>query len=303
MKMHQIFGHFLHIFLLYNISRGVDAQIPNITVTSTSINTVKSAVIDEDYYYSITTLSNETLTLSCNFTISNQKVSKSTFSDIYWRRGNDISSPRIQPDVGISITTDTGDNLNQYITTLRLNTNLTVRPSWLDNINPANTSTAFYLANLAGIYECVFNTTALNVIRAVATITMAPMVQKMDTQEVTSGNDATLNCFVYGYPRPSRYQWFKKNNAYVIIDGANNSTFTIKSTSQDNRTNYKCLAVTNVDNANGTMYLRVKDRYAVLWPCIGIIVEVVILLVITIIAAYQEHVKLQQIDKSLTKDM
>ncbi|VDP32896.1 unnamed protein product [Echinostoma caproni] len=48
----------------------------------------------------------------------------------------------------------------------------------------------------------------------------------------------------------------------------------------EDRAVYSCVVRNAVGNATGAMFLRVKDRWAVFWPLIGIILEVIVMIVV-----------------------
>ncbi|XP_056894232.1 basigin isoform X2 [Takifugu flavidus] len=159
----------------------------------------------------------------------------------------------------------------------------------------------------SGKYECVFETDP--VVKEVIEVKSLPHVAAYKHSEHGNEKDkAVLVCVSHGYPLPTDWTWFTKEDNDVrspIINGTSNK-YEIKST--PNRTSltindlniesdagdYVCSGMNEIGTATNTIHLRVRSRWAALWPFLGIVAEVIIL--VTIIFIYEKRRKPDEIN-------
>ncbi|XP_011612982.1 basigin isoform X1 [Takifugu rubripes] len=159
----------------------------------------------------------------------------------------------------------------------------------------------------SGKYECVFETDP--VVKEVIEVKSLPHVTAYKHSEHGNEKDkAVLVCLSHGYPLPTDWTWFTMVDNDVrspIINGTSNK-YEIKST--PNRTSltiddlniesdagdYVCSGMNEIGTATDTIHLRVRSRWAALWPFLGIVAEVIIL--VTIIFIYEKRRKPDEIN-------
>lgn len=144
----------------------------------------------------------------------------------------------------------------------------------------------------AGLYECDVPLLNLNAsIEAMATVEMS-----LDKNTyVVEGEVLRIVCKIVG-TNPDILWRIAKNETEIYtesrdrvtleeVDGVANARFTMVDITMDDRAEYTCVAQNRVTRLSGkpvenTTLVRVKDKYAALWPFIGICVEVFLLCVV-----------------------
>ena len=142
-------------------------------------------------------------------------------------------------------------------------------------------------------------------------LTAVPFVHKFDerSKNLNKGSDLTLTCKVDGFPEP-KLSWLKDEEPVDDSDdrvavSEDGSELTIRDLRHGDRGMYYCLADSGEGRvSNSSIMVRVKDPLAPLWPFIGIVIEVAILVVIIILheraRSKRKAQELQEENASLT---
>ena len=94
----------------------------------------------------------------------------------------------------------------------------------------------------------------------------------------------------------------KMINKSETKDDGKNWGFKIEDAVNDDRRAYKCV-VYNISNpancSESIFFLRVKDKYAALWPFIGIVAEVIVLVIVIFLCEHGKNKKEEFEDEGL----
>ncbi|XP_074650249.1 basigin-like [Tubulanus polymorphus] len=171
------------------------------------------------------------------------------------------------------------------------------------NFSPINQSLTFLKPTRkdVGPYECIFTndlikSTGKESINGTVFLLGGPFVDKFErpSKNLVEEDSTVINCKVFGKPLPS-ITWWKDGVKLTVngtfnftaYQGVPNATLVMKDLKQHHRGDYTCVADIGGISANATLLIRVKDKYAALWPFLGIVAEVVI--VCAIIFIYEKR--------------
>ncbi|XP_045553180.1 basigin isoform X1 [Salmo salar] len=165
------------------------------------------------------------------------------------------------------------------------------------------------LANIdshsGGLYECVFLSEPE--VKTTIEVKTAPHVSAYKRSEHGNEKDkGVLVCVSYGYPLPTDWKWYKLEGEDKTAITNGTDRYEIKST--PNRTtltiddlditmdigDYICYGTSEVGSTSDKVHLRVRSRLAALWPFLGVVAEVIIL--VSIIFIYEKRRKPDEIN-------
>ncbi|XP_040895580.1 basigin isoform X2 [Toxotes jaculatrix] len=157
-----------------------------------------------------------------------------------------------------------------------------------------------------GKYECVFLTEP-EVKQTIEVKTLPHVYTYKHSEHGNEKDKGVMACMSHGYPLPTTWMWYKEvDGVNMAISNGTGDKFEIKSTPnkttltvndlsiQNDIGDYICTGTNEVGSHSDRIHLRVRSRLAALWPFLGIVTEVIIL--VTIIFIYEKRRKPDEVN-------